>query len=52
MSNKFKYGDTGFKYLIGYKDDNIIRPLCIVLPPNEWCHEIFLQWWKKYAIYD
>ena len=22
----------GFKYFIGYREDNIIRPLCIVLP--------------------
>ena len=24
--------DKGFKYFIGYKDDNIVRPLCIILP--------------------
>ena len=32
VSDKFEYSDTGFKYFIGYKDDNSIRPLCIVLP--------------------
>ena len=31
ISDKFKYSDAGFKYFIGYKDDNIIRPLCIIL---------------------
>ena len=31
ISNKFKHSDQGFKYFVGYKDDNIIRPLCIVL---------------------
>ena len=32
ISDKIKHIDEGFKYLIVYKDDNIIRPLCIVLP--------------------
>ena len=32
ISDKFKHSDTGFKYFIGYKDDNIIRPSCIILP--------------------
>ena len=32
ISDKFKYNDDGFKYFIGYKEDNIIRPLCIILP--------------------
>ena len=30
MSDKFGNSDKGFKYFIGYKDDNIIRPLCII----------------------
>ena len=32
ISDKFKHSDKGFKYLICYKDDTIIRPLCIILP--------------------
>ena len=32
ISNKFKHSETGFKYFIGYKNDNIFRPLCIILP--------------------
>ena len=33
ISDKFKYGDDGSKYFIGYlHDNNIIRPLCIMLP--------------------
>ena len=36
VSDKFKYSDDGFKYFIGYlhddDDDDVIRPLCIVLP--------------------
>ena len=34
VSDKFKYSDNGSKYFIGYldDDDNIITPLCIILP--------------------
>ena len=31
-SEKFKHSDKGFKYLIGCKDDNIVRPFCTILP--------------------
>ena len=32
ISGKFKHGGQGFKYFIGDKYDNIVRPLCIILP--------------------
>ena len=32
ISDKFKLNDDGFKYFIGYKEDDIIRPWCIILP--------------------
>ena len=32
VSDKFKQSDEGFKYLIGYQKDEIVKPLCIVLP--------------------
>ena len=32
ISDKFKHTDKGFKCFIGCKDDNIIRPLCVILP--------------------
>ena len=31
-SDKFRHSDKGSEYFIGYKDDDIIRFLCIVLP--------------------
>ena len=31
ISDKLEHRDQGFKYFIGYKDD-IIRPLCIIIP--------------------
>ena len=33
VSDKFKHSDDDFKYFIGYlHDDNLIKPLCIILP--------------------
>ena len=32
MSDKFKHSDDGFKYFIGYKEGEIVKPLCIILP--------------------
>ena len=31
-SDKFKHNDGGFKYCIGYKEGDIVRPLFIILP--------------------
>ena len=31
-SDKFKRNDDGFKYLIGYKEGEIVKLLCIILP--------------------
>ena len=31
-SGKFKHSDEGFKYFIGYKKGEIVRPLCTILP--------------------
>ena len=32
VSHRFKYSEEGFKYFIGYQKDDIIKPLCIILP--------------------
>ena len=32
MCDKFKYSDGGFKYFIGYKESEIVKPLRIILP--------------------
>ena len=29
---KFKHNDEGFKYFIGYLKNEIVKPLCIILP--------------------
>ena len=31
IPDKFNHGNKGFRYFIGYKDDNIVRLLCIIL---------------------
>ena len=31
ISHKFKHNDDGFKYFIGYKEYDIVIPLCIIL---------------------
>ena len=34
VSDKFKHSEDGFKYFIGYLHvDDVIRLLCIILPP-------------------
>ena len=32
VSDKFKHGEEGYKYYIGYQEGEIIKPLCIILP--------------------
>ena len=32
VSDKFKHNNEGFKYFIGYLEDELVKPLCIILP--------------------
>ena len=32
VSDKFKNNDDGLKYFIGYKEGEIVKPLCIISP--------------------
>ena len=32
VSYKFKNSEEGFKYFLGYQEDKIVKPLCIILP--------------------
>ena len=32
VSDKFKHSDDSFKYFISYKEGEIVKPLCIILP--------------------
>ena len=50
VSEKFKHSDDGFKYFIGYKEGEIVKPLCIILPIwNEWIHKILWKRWQKHV---
>ena len=37
---KRKHSDGGFKYFIGYKEGEIVKPLCIILT-QDWIHKTF-----------
>ena len=32
VSDRFRHSEEGFKYFIGYQKDEIVKPLCIILP--------------------
>ena len=31
VSGRFKHSDDGFKFFVGYKEGEIVKPLCIIL---------------------
>ena len=37
ISDRFKHSEEGFKYFIGYHEDEIVK---YHLPSNEWLHKI------------
>ena len=41
VSNKFKHSDDGIKYFISYKEGEIVKPLCIILPQMSGCIKYF-----------
>ena len=32
ISDKFNHNNNGFKYFVSYQKDEIVKPLCIILP--------------------
>ena len=32
VSDKFKHNNEGFNYFIGYQEEEIVKPLCVILP--------------------
>ena len=32
VSDEFKHSDDGLEYFIGFKEDEIVKPLCIISP--------------------
>ena len=47
VTDKFKYSDNGFKYFIGYKEGEIVKPLCIILPQMSGYIKYFENGWKN-----
>ena len=41
ISDKFKHCDDGFKYFISYKEGEIVKLLCIILPQMSWYIKYF-----------
>ena len=41
VSDRFKHSDEGFKYFIGYQEDEIVKPLCVILPQMSGCIKYF-----------
>ena len=39
--DKFKHSDDGFIYFIGYKEGEIVKLLCIILPQLSGCIKYF-----------
>ena len=47
ISDKFKHSNEGFKYFIGYQDDKIVKPLCIILPQMS----RYIKRWQKHVFF-
>ena len=65
VSYKFKHNDEGFKHFIGYLENGIVKPLCIILPQMDRYIKYFEngsksmsclikddEVWDKYKIWD
>ena len=50
ISTKVSYGKKGFKNFIGYKDDDKIKPFCIMLPKVSGCVKCFDETKCKYFL--
>ena len=48
VSDKFKHNDDGFKYFIGYQEDEIVKLLCIILPQMSGYIKYFENGGKKH----
>ena len=51
ISDKFKHSDEGFKYFIGYQEDEIVKPSCIILPQMSGYIKYFKNGGKNTSIF-
>ena len=47
VSDKFKHSNEGFKFFIGYQEDQIVKSLCIILPQKSGYIKYFENGGKK-----
>ena len=52
VSDKFRHNEEGYKYFIGYKENEIIRPLCIKLPQMNGYIKYFENGRKKHLFFN
>ena len=45
VSDRFRHSEEDFKYFIGYQEDEIVKPLFIILPQMNG----YIKWWKEYV---
>ena len=51
VSNKFKHSES-YKYFIGYKEDEIVKPLRIILPQMNGYIKYFENGGKKHVLFN
>ena len=52
VSDKFRHSEESFKYFIGYQEDEIVKPLCIILPQMNAYIKYFESVGKKYVFFN
>ena len=52
VSHIFRHSDDGFKHFIGYQEDEIVKPLCIILPQMSGYIKYFENGGKKHVLYN
>ena len=48
VSDKLKSSEEGYKYFIGYQEDELVKPVCIILPQMNG----YIKWWKEYVFFN
>ena len=52
VSDKFKHSEEGYRHFIGYKEDEIVKPLCIILPQMNGYIKYFENGRKKHVLFN
>ena len=52
ISDRFKQGKEGFEYFVDYQEDEIVKPLCIILPQMNGYIKYFENGGKEYVFFN